>query len=146
MTSDIDRQRAEKVLEAAGLDALVIAEPEGFATVTGASPGVPSLFRRAGAALALLPADPALSLGAVATDLAVQGLASQGVDTISHLSWVDVADFPEGSLEDAVAATIGRRGADFRRPTTFDPEQAFADLADLLFARGLHKARIGLDL
>jgi len=55
----LDRDRASRLMAAAGIDALVISEPEVFSYATGVSPGVPALFRRAGAAFAVFPADPA---------------------------------------------------------------------------------------
>jgi hypothetical protein len=51
------------------LDAIVVAKPESFAWATGAPPGVASFFRRAGAALALIPADPGRPVSAVTTEL-----------------------------------------------------------------------------
>lgn len=146
MTSEIDRRRAERVLGAARIDALVIAEPEGFWTVTGAPPGVPALFRRAGAALAVLPADPSLPVFAVASDMAASGLVAAGIEHRTHPSWVDVANFPAEPFDKAVARTIGARAADFARPTTFDRMKAFALLGELLDSRGLGRARIGVDL
>ena len=49
----LDRSRASRLMAAAGIDALVISEPEVFTYATGVSPGVPALFRRAGRQLPL---------------------------------------------------------------------------------------------
>ena len=49
----LDRQRAEALMRAAGIDALVVLQPENFSYATGATPGVAALWRRAGAAIAL---------------------------------------------------------------------------------------------
>ncbi|MEM8662677.1 MAG: Xaa-Pro peptidase family protein, partial [Pseudomonadota bacterium] len=132
----------------AGVDALVIAAPEGFASVTGASAGVPALFRRAGAALALLPAEANAPVAAVATDIAEAGLAAAGVrDLRIHPSWIEAVDFaPDVPLAEAMAAANAGRPAGYSRPPTFSRDAAFAHLRNLLNARGLSRGTVGLDL
>lgn len=146
--SEIDRRRAARLMGEAGVDALVLAAPEAFATVTGAPPGVPALFRRAGAAMALLPADPTAPLAAVVTDLFAPAVAAAGVEDVrDHPSWIEAVALPEGMpLAEAVEAATHNRGRAFVRPATFDRDAAFAHLADILAERGLADAVIGLDL
>jgi len=57
MKADIDRSRASRLMAERGLDALLLAKPESFRWATAAPPGVAAFFRRAGAALALIPGD-----------------------------------------------------------------------------------------
>lgn len=153
--SDIDRARAQRLLQQAGLDALVLAKPESFAWATGAPPGVAAFFRRAGAALALVPADAGAPICAVATELFAprtrQALGDAQV--LSHADWVETADIRPWQDSDADAADLLRRAwqaqgrpADFARPAAFDAAQAFAQLGELLRRQGLGRARIGLDL
>ncbi len=149
----LDRARAARLLDAAGLDALVIAEPEGFLYATGAGQGVAGLFRRAGAGFALIPADPALPAAAIITDVAEAGFraASTISDVRVHPAWIESADLRpflhEGLAPDAMArAAWAGRPAGFARPATFSLDAAVAALADLLAARGLRHARLGFDL
>lgn len=147
--SDIDRDRAGRLMGQAGLDALVITAPEGFRTVTGAPAGVPALFRRAGAALALLPGDPGARIGAVVTDLAAGAFAGLDVELRIHPMWAETARL--GPNDRDIAAIAARLGADGRppnrpRPTTYDQRAAYAHLGDLLAERGLARGRVGLDL
>lgn len=137
------------------LDALLLAKPETFRWATGASPGVAAFFRRAGAALALVPADPAVPVGAVSTELfapsVAASLGSQNVYT--HPDWVETADFQPWANSDDNAAELTERShrsrsrpPGFSRPAAYDANAAFSALSQLLDARGLRQARIGLDL
>ncbi|MCJ9671336.1 aminopeptidase P family N-terminal domain-containing protein, partial [Neorhizobium sp. SHOUNA12B] len=58
--SDIDRRHAERLMARAGLDALVIFQPEAFRYAVGAPAGVATMWGRAGAAIALVPADASI--------------------------------------------------------------------------------------
>ncbi len=149
----LDRARASRLLAAAGLDALIVAEPEGFLYATGGGQGVAGLFRRAGAGFVLIPADPALALGAVLTDTAEAAFraASPIADVRTHPSWIETADVQAGAASDQSADALVRaawagRPAGFTRPATFSLAAAIAALRDLLAARGLLRARLGFDL
>jgi len=153
--SDIDRRRAARILNEVKLDAIATAQPESFPYLTGAAPGVASLFRRAGAALALLPSDANAPIAAIATDLAVPGIRAAGTaqDIRVIPMWVETADIrPFLPSNEGAAELIGRawkaagRAPDFARPATFDPRAAFQQLRDVLTERGLLQARIGLDM
>ncbi len=153
--SDINRDRAQRLMQEAGLDALVLAKPESYAWATGAPAGVASLFRRAGAALALVPAESQQPICAVSTELfAAQARRALGGDrVITHADWVETADIRPWLDSAGSAAELMRkswqtagRPADFARPAAFDARQAFKALGELLRQGGLRKARIGLDL
>jgi Xaa-Pro aminopeptidase len=148
----LDRGRAQALMERAGIDALVVLQPENFVYATGATPGVAALWRRAGAALALIPADARAPAAAIVTDLFAPAFraASDIADLRTHAIWVETADLrgalpsnrPTGAL---IAETQARRPARFQRPPTFEPHRVFAMLRDLLAERGLLGARIGVE-
>jgi Xaa-Pro aminopeptidase len=153
MTVDVDRARAARLMAEAGLDAIVAAKPETFAYLTGASPGVPALFRRAGATLAILPADPNAPLAVIATDLFAPMIRrASGIDDVrAHLDWIETADFrPYLPTAETAAALAARahagRPEGFARPATFAAAAAFRQLGTVLAERGLADGRIGLDL
>jgi Xaa-Pro aminopeptidase len=143
----IDRTRAQRLMAAADLDALVLFQPEHVATATGTNPGVAALFRRAGAASALVPADPAQRIAAVMPDLMAGAvrLAGAPVDVAFHPIWVDTARVGPHGEDDPLSAVLGP-GEHVTRPATFDPRAAFALLAGQLKRLGLARARLGLDL
>jgi len=154
----LDRTRASRLMAEAGLDALVISEPEIFTYATGVSPGVPALFRRAGAAFALVPADPALPAGAVIGDLYRENFLARSPiqDVATHPIWIENLDIrpllasprsnrPIEELASEAWAALGRP-ADFTRPATFDIAQSLKALKGLLASRKLAGARLGFDL
>ena len=155
MAGDIDRARAARLMAERGLDALLLAKPESFRWATGAPPGVAAFFRRAGAALALIPADAAAPVAAVCTELfgpATAASLGEG-NVLTHPDWVETADFRPHTRSELSAAQAtalshraARRAPGFSRPAAYDASAAFAALSRLLAARGLRRARIGLDL
>ena len=152
--SDVNRARAQRLMQQAGLHAIVLSKPESYAWATGAPAGVASLFRRAGAALALLPAPASEPIAAVSTELfathAVRALGAAQVRT--HSDWVETADIrPWIADADASAAQLLQkawrdRPTGFARPAAFDARTSLEQLGALLRQRGLQGARIGLDL
>ena len=154
----LDRDRASRLMAASGLDALVISEPEIFTYATGVSPGVPALFRRAGAAFALIPADPGLPAAAVIGDLYRDNFLARSPiqDVATHPIWIETVDLTgllagPGSnrpIEELVreAWSASGRPADFARPATFDLQASLKALKGLLAGRGLASARLGFDL
>ncbi len=143
----IDRARAQALMRTAGLDGLILFQPEHVAYATGVNPGVAGLFRRAGAASALVPADPAQQLGAVMPDLAEAAVRMAGLSAgvAYHRIWVDTARVEthgaDVSLKDLLTGPAGPP-----RPATFDAQAAFCLLAEQLRTRGLERARLGADL
>jgi len=151
----LDRRRAGRLMVEAGIDALVVLSPENFTYATGATPGVAALWRRAGAALALLPADAGAAAAAVASDLFAPAFraASDIADLRTHPIWVEHADvtalLPSNRpIEELVAEADARAGrtAGLARPATYDPRAAFALLREALAERGLLKARLGVEM
>ena len=151
----LDRQRAANLMAASGLDALLLLSPESFTYATGAPAGVATMWRRAGAVAAIVPADPAVPEAAVVTDLfaAAFRAASTIADIRIHPIWVETGDVAgmDGSRlspEDLIDRAWTRQGRvpGFQRPETFDAESGFQLAAELLAARGLHSARIGVEL
>jgi Xaa-Pro aminopeptidase len=116
---------------------------------------VASFFRRAGSALALVPADPGRPISAVATELfAPPARAALGeAHVLTHPDWVETADIrpwvdsgeSAAQLTERAWQTAGR-APDFARPAAFDTRLAFTRLSELLRREGLLHARIGLDL
>ncbi|KQS72055.1 hypothetical protein ASG39_19925 [Rhizobium sp. Leaf371] len=150
----LDRDRAARLMAAAGLDALLLFTPEGFTYATGASPGVGTMWRRAGAVAALVPADPALAIGAVISDLFAESFRASSVvtDIRVHPLWVETADIRphDGALPvpKLIAAAWAGAGRDsgFARPETFDASHGFRLAGDLLASRKLQAARVGVEL
>ncbi len=140
------------MMEAAGLDALLVISPEFFLWATGAPAGVAAGWRRLGAAMAVIPADPASPVGAVASDLfAPAALAAGCAPLRTHAIWPEAlslrAVMREGtSAAELVAAATADRPADFARPSTFDREAALAQLRALLADQRLAAVRIGVEL
>jgi Xaa-Pro aminopeptidase len=132
--SGVPRLCAERLLRKAGLDALVLAKPESFAWATGAPPGVASFFRRAGSALALLPAAAGEPIAAVATELFAPHTSKALGDAhvLTHSDWVETADIrPWLNSADNAAELMQRarradgRPAGFTRPAAFDARRSF---------------------
>lgn len=143
----IDRQRAGREMARAGLAALVLFQPEHIAAVIGIGPGPAGLFRRAGAASVIVPADPDVPLGVVMPDLMAGAVRASGLqaDVAYHRIWVDHDTANAHDADTALSDVLGRARQP-PRPATFDPVASFHLLADQLAARGLEGVRLGLDL
>ncbi len=143
----IDRKRARALMQQAGLDALLLLQPEHVAWAIGVHPGPASLFRRAGAAAVLVPRDPEKALQAVMPDLAAgavrRGCGAARVDF--HTTWVETGTVrshrPDEALRDILAPP-----AVADRPATFDAPAAFDLIAQQMGRLGLDRGRIGVDL
>ncbi len=131
----LDRARAERLLGEAGLDALLLIQPESVAYASGAFPGIATSWRQAAAAMLLVPADARDPPLAIVGDLqAADFQAASGLaDVRTHPIWVDVCD------------AAGIRGPAHPRPTTFDPWGALSLLQQALAERGLSGGRIGTE-
>lgn len=140
------------MMEAAGLDALLVVSPEAFAWATGAPAGVAAGWRRLGAALAVIPADPAQPVGAVASDLFAPAAEAAGCAPLrTHAIWPEALSLRAVMREDASAAALvaeatAHRPPGFARPATFDREAALAQLRALLADQRLATARLGVEL
>jgi Xaa-Pro aminopeptidase len=150
MGQNLDRQRAQRLLTQAGFDALLLCEPEAFHYAIGVSQGVAGLFRRAGSGFALIPADPALPLGAVIGDLYAAEMRQHApdIEVRLHPLWIETVtvDDNDKAVERAIAKGWSTRQRDFARPATFDLTLALDALDDLLATLGLSHGCLGLDL
>ena len=117
---------------------------------TGAVPGVATLWRRAGAAAVLIPADPLEPLAAVVGDLQADDFrkASGIEDTRAHPIWVETTriDGTGANLVNALLQSGRTRSPGFARPATFDPAAMLAELRAIFVERGLSVGAIGLEL
>lgn len=149
--SDLDRERARSLMQAQGVEALVLFKPENFAYAVGAPGGVATMWRRAGGAIALVPVDPSEGVVAIVSDLAAPGLrqGAPQIDVREHRIWVDTVDLsslPEGpSTAARVTHTYREQGRVHPRPETFDLSRALDLLRRALSDKGLGSARIGAD-
>lgn len=150
----LNRQRAASLLQQANLDALIIAEPEGFKYATGINPGVPALFRRSGAAFAVIPADTDKPIGIVIGDLYADAVAkSNGRFLVrSHPLWIEIATLAAETAGQPIEQRLRSawqsddRPGDLQRPNPFDTTQSLAALRQVLADLGLDRARLGCDL
>ena len=147
MDGAIDRTRAQALMAAARLDALILFQPEHVSTALDVSPGVAALFRRAGAASALVPSDPAATIAAVMPDLAAGAVRASGTaaEIAYHRIWVDTATVQPHDPDAPLSAILSAAPQPLR-PANFDARAAFGLLGEQLRARGLHRARLGADL
>lgn len=146
--ADIDRRRAAQLMREAGLDGLVLFQPEAFQYAVGAPAGVATMWGRAGAAIALVPADESQAVAAIVSDHAAAGVrrASPEVELFTHRIWIDMLDVTGVEHARGIDEAYRRSGDAGPRPETFDRSQAFFLLSDLLAARGMGRARLGADL
>ena len=152
MPAFLDRARAQTLMQAAGIDALILLSPEAFRHATGAPAGVATMWRRAGAVTVLVPADAGLPEMAVASDLFAPAFraASHIADLRESPIWVEALE-AEGFDINApaapqIAARLVARPGPSARPSTFDAARTYAHLRDALAERGLAQGRIGVEM
>ena len=153
----LDRNNAQTLLSAANLDALILLSPESFYYATGASPGVATMWREAGAVAVLIPADATQAETAIVSDLfEAQFRANSHISDIRVSPiWVEtstlqesaVASAGDNNVQDLIALAWQQQGRQdgFNRPTTFDPQRCYQHLQSALSDNGLHHARIGYE-
>ncbi|MCM2457977.1 aminopeptidase P family protein [Rhizobium sp. CG4] len=146
--ADMDRERAQQLLGASGLDGMVLFQPETFRYATGISAGVATMWGRAGSAIALVPADSTSRLAAVVSDhvFAGKGNLRQSIDLRSHRIWIDAVSLHETTSVSDINAAYRNSNNIGPRPETFDQQACFQLLADIIKERGLDHARLGVDL
>ena len=149
MPGHLDRARAERLMAAMGLDALVLHDPGTIAWAVGAHPGIATNWRRAGAGFVLVPADAREPLAAVVGDLQADAFRSaSGITDVATVPiWVETADLT-GLLDMPVGDAVSWVHADRMiglRPATFDREKGLAKLAEQVNARRLAIGRVGLE-
>jgi Xaa-Pro dipeptidase len=150
MTGFLDRSRASRLMAERELDAIVLIQPESIVYAAGAHPGVATLWRRAGAAALLVPADPVIPLAAVVGDLQAEDFrrASEIDDVRAHPIWIETTriDPAARDLMRAIATADRLRPAGFARPATFDPALALEALGQAMADRRLATGSIGIEL
>ena len=105
--SPIDRHRAARLLREANLDALVMTQPENAAYALGTGAGLATGWRRAGAAMVLLPSDAEAPMAAVMSDLNVPAArAATGIDIRPYPIWVDTVDLRGLDLARGAVAAV----------------------------------------
>ncbi|MBB6165830.1 Xaa-Pro aminopeptidase [Rhizobium wenxiniae] len=146
--SDIDRNRAARLMDEAGIDALVLFQPESFRYAVGAPAGVATMWGRAGGAIALVPAQSDATLAAIVSDHAAATVRSKAsdVEVRTHRIWIDMLDVTGAKTVQEIGEAYRRSGTGGPRPETFDRSAVFDLLKDLLHERGLAGARLGVDL
>lgn len=149
----LNRKAAQRLMQAEGMDALLILSAEGFAHATGAAPGVATMWRREGAVAVLVPADPDQPETVVISDLFAANLRrdSRIRDIRESPIWVEAMTItaPDldgdlsvlGDLWDGPGRPVGNR-----RPETFDPAITYGHLRDALAEKGLRTGRVGVEL
>lgn len=152
--ADVDVSRARALMAAGGLDGLIVVKPENVQYVSGVHPGPASwLWRRAGPAIVLLPADDALMPAAVIPD--TQEIAfRQGSDIRdlrTHPLWIEIDDVSglltaDRPIEDTIRIAAQRRPKPAVRPGTYDLDHCLRLLAALVGERGLERGRLGIEL
>ena len=150
----LDRVRALRLMEGAGIDALILFSSEAFRHATGAPPGVATMWRREGAVAVLIPADPDQPETAIVSDLFAQSFrsASHIRDVRESPIWVEALTLPDPVRDASAAAQFASRwdlagrppGA--ARPETFDPSVCYRHLRDALAEKGLRSGRVGVEL
>jgi len=149
--SYLNRTRARNLMKSEGVDALVLFQPENFIYATGGSGGVATMWRRAGAAIAVVPQSPEERLAAIASDMAAPALQRLNPDLIvrEHRTWLDQVDLsrlPDGaSTAEKVTRAYREQGLIHPRPESFDMACSLRLLREVLTEKGLAKARIGAD-
>jgi Xaa-Pro aminopeptidase len=146
--SDIDRRRAQSLMQAADIEALVLFQPETFRYAIGAAAGVATMWGRAGAAAALVPGDAGLPLAAIASDHAAAAIReyAPGLDLRTHRIWIDSVDLHGATGLADIDGCYRRSGGGGPRPETFDQRLCFDLLGEILAERGLRHSRVGVDL
>ncbi len=150
----LNRITAQRLMQAQGLDALVLFSPEAFAHATGASPGVATMWRREGAVAVLIPADPGVPETIVVSDLFAASVRRQShiEDIRESTIWVEAMTLANPDLDGPVAVEFepvwgaAHRPTDNARPETFDPDICYSHLRDALNEKGMQASRIGVEL
>ncbi|RWD62910.1 MAG: aminopeptidase P family protein [Mesorhizobium sp.] len=149
----LNRERASELMERAGLDALILCEPEAIRYATGAPIAAAALFRRAGACFVLVPRQADLPLGLVVPDYDVSSFTEHVPDAVlrSHPTWIEHVSIDQSAdepLEHRLEAALRllKRPQDFRRPATFDLDFSAGVLSRLMADLGIDRGTVGLDL
>ncbi|MER8868338.1 Xaa-Pro peptidase family protein [Mesorhizobium sp. M0814] len=152
MTGFVDRERATDLMQRAGIEALVLCEPEAFQYATGAWIGPAGLFRRAGAGFVVIPKRGDLPIGVVVADFQAARLraAMAGAVLRTHAIWIESASLEPATADRPVAQRIEAglvgRAPGFSRPATFELARSVRELKTIFTEFGLERATLGIEL
>ncbi|MER9254981.1 Xaa-Pro peptidase family protein [Mesorhizobium sp. M0598] len=152
MTGFVDRERATDLMQRAGIEAMVLCEPEAFQYATGAWIGPAGLFRRAGAGFVVIPKRGDLPIGVVVADFQAAQLraAMAGAVLRTHAIWIESASLEPATADRPVAQRIEAglvgRAPGFSRPATFELARSVRELKTILAEFGLERATLGIEL
>ncbi|HCB53933.1 MAG: hypothetical protein ABR99_10155 [Rhodobacter sp. BACL10 MAG-121220-bin24] len=151
--ANLNRFRAQYLMEREGIEALLILSPEGFLHATGADAGVGTMWRQAGAVAVLIPADPTIPEAAIVSDLFVSSFkeTSHITDIRSIPLWVETATITSLDATDVAKAIsdswlLEGRTTGFHRPTTFDPTECWRQIRIALRDRNIECGKVGVEL
>lgn len=141
-------------MQAAGVEALILFSPEAFRHATGAAPGVATMWRREGAVAVLVPADRALPVTAVISDLFAPAFRRESdvTDIRECPIWVEAMTLMDPEPDAPAAAQFAGlwqapgRPPGNARPETFDPQDCYRHLRDALAERGLGSAPVAAEM
>ena len=144
----LDRDRAERLMDEAGVAALVLFSPENVHYATGVHPGPTAMWRRAGGGVAVVPARADLRVTAILSDfaLAASPAARALPGVLSFPAWVDFADARDLPPDADLAALTAAQPAMPARPATYDRAVVLRLVADALAGHGLTDRRVAVDM
>ncbi|TAM60177.1 aminopeptidase P family protein [bacterium] len=151
----MDQARATALMQAQGIDALIVVQPENFYYATGANAGFAALWRRAGTAIAVIPADPRVPPAVVIPDAQARSfrMASDIRDVRTHPLWVETEDLapflPSERPTEAIVRDAARRAGkepQHKRPATYDIALALAEVRHILDERALLHGCLGIEM
>lgn len=150
----IDLRKATHLMSARGMDALLVSAPKNVAHVTGFGSLMGEMWYEAGlpTTWALVPATGSNLAMVVAENETAGARAASGIEDVrGYPTWVDLdsvsdADAAAPDIAAALAEARSGRLKPERRPGFFDPVVILDVLRQLLKARGLLEAHVGLDL
>ncbi|XJN87532.1 M24 family metallopeptidase [Mesorhizobium terrae] len=146
-TMYLNRTRAEQLMTAAGVEALVLFSPENFRYATGTPAGAAAMWRRAGGAIAVVPASADAPIASIISDFQLESSEQSRrlEDVRTFPAWVDMADYRDIPDDAGLAESFQSSTSALVRPATFDRNRVFDLLDDVLRERGLQASNIGAD-
>jgi Xaa-Pro dipeptidase len=134
---------------AAGLDALLLTQPESIKHATGADPGNAAKSRRIGGAFLMIPCCESQKPSAIIGDFYLDAFQrASGIDDVTPTPiWVDTADITGASSRlSGIREKLRHSPRPVEpRPTTLDLSRSFELLRDLLARHRLASGRIGIE-
>lgn len=145
----LDRRRTHMLMREAGLDAVLLTQPESIKHATGADAGNATKTRRLGGAFLLIPCGEGQRPSAIIGDFYLDAFVrASGMDDVTPTPiWVDTADITGASSRLSGIREKLRHSQDpvEPRPTTFDLLRSLALLRDMLARHRLLSGRIGIE-